>query len=107
MPPDLESNVAERIAPEDLLEAWHLLVPEQRLRSCNALPRPEAEDLFLSLSALDQAELLRSLPQPERRSWMRLLPPDDCADLVQQVPHAEREDLLHLLDDNTRKDVNG
>jgi magnesium transporter len=107
MLPDPESNLAERLAPEDLLEAWQLLVPEDRLESFKALDRPEAEDLFLSLSARDQAELVRALPPPERRSWMRLLPPDDCADLVQEVPHEDREDLLSLLDDNTRKDVNG
>jgi magnesium transporter len=107
MPPELESNVAERLSTEDLLEAWHLLVPEDRLESFKALPRPEAEDLFLSLSAHDQAELLRALPQPERRSWMRLLPPDDCADLVQEIPNEKREELLTLLDETTRKEVNG
>jgi len=107
MPPDLESNVADRLSAEDLLEAWHLLIPEDRLESFQALPRPEAEDLFLSLSAPDQAELLRALPQPERRSWMRLLAPDDCADLVQEIPHQDREELLSLLDDATRKEVNG
>ncbi len=107
MPPDLESNVAERLSPEDLLEAWHLLIPEDRLESFHALARPEAEDLFLSLSAQDQAELLRALPPPERRSWLRLLAPDDCADLLQEIPHEEREELLSLLDDTTRKEVNG
>jgi magnesium transporter len=106
-PPDLESNVAERLSAEDLLDAWTLLVPADRLESFLALPRPEAEDLFLSLSAHDQAELLRALPQPERRSWMRLLPPDDAADLIQEIPHEDRDELLALLDDATRKDVNG
>src|SRR2546422_342019 len=107
MPPDLESNVAERLSAEDLLEAWHLLVTGDRLESFQALPRPEAEELFLSLSAHDQAELLRALPPPERRSWMRLLPPDDAADLVQEIPHEDREAVLALLDDATRKEVNG
>src|SRR2546426_9411329 len=107
MPPDLESNVAERLSAEDLLEAWHRLVTGDRLESFQALPRPEAEELFLSLSAHDQAELLRALPPPERRSWMRLLPPDDAADLVQEIPHEDREAVLALLDDATRKEVNG
>ena len=106
-PPELESNVAERLSAEDLLEAWHLLVPEDRLEGFRALPRPEAEELFLSLSSGDQADLLLALPQPERRSWMRLLPPDDCADLVQEIQHEKREELLTLLDDTTRKEVNG
>jgi magnesium transporter len=106
-PPNPESNVAERLAAEDLLEAWNLLVPEDRLESFQALPRPEAEDLFLSLSARDQAELLLMLPQPERRSWIRLLAPDDAADLIQEIPPEEREEILALLDDTTRKEVNG
>jgi magnesium transporter len=106
-PPNPESNVAERLAAEDLLEAWNLLVPEDRLESFQALPRPEAEDLFLSLSARDQAELLLMLPQPERRSWIRLLAPDDAADLIQEIPLEEREEILALLDDTTRKEVNG
>ena len=107
MPPNPEPEVAEPLAAEDLLEAWNLLVPEDRLESFQALPRPEAEDLFLSLSAHDQAELLRALPQAERRSWIRLLAPDDAADLVQELPQEEREEVLALLDDATRKDVNG
>jgi magnesium transporter len=106
-PPNPESNVAERLAAEDLLEAWNLLVPEDRLEGFQALPRPEAEDLFLSLSARDQAELLLMLPQPERRSWIRLLAPDDAADLIQEIPPEEREEILSLLDDTTRKEVNG
>ena len=106
-PPNPESNVAERLAAEDLLEAWNLLVPEDRLESFQALPRPEAEDLFLSLSARDQADLLLMFPQPERRSWIRLLAPDDAADLIQEIPPEEREEILALLDDTTRKEVNG
>ena len=106
-PPNPESNVAERLAAEDLLEAWNLLVPEDRLESFQALPRPEAEDLFLSLSARDQADLLLMFPQPERRSWIRLLAPDDAADLIQEIPPEERVEILALLDDTTRKEVNG
>ena len=106
-PPNPESNVAERLAAEDLLEAWNLLVPEDRLESFQALPRPEAEDLFLSLSARDQADLLLMFPQPERRSWIRLLAPDDAADLIQEIPPEEREEILALLDDTSRKEVNG
>lgn len=106
-PPYPESDLAERLSAEDLLEAWNLLVPDDRLESFQALPRPEAEDLFLSLSARDQAELIRVLPPPERRSWIRLLAPDDAADLVQELPHEEREELVSLLDDTTRKEVNG
>lgn len=106
-PPNPEPELAERLSVEDLLEAWNLLVPDDRLESFQALSRPDAEDLFLSLSARDQAELMRGFPPPERRSWIRLLAPDDAADLVQEVPPIEREDLVSLLDDTTRKEVSG
>jgi magnesium transporter len=104
-PADPESNLAETLSVDDLREVWNLLVPEDRIESFRALPRPEAEDLFLELSARDQTELLLALPSPERRSWVRLLPPDDAADLIQEAGSEEREALLGLLDEPTRKDV--
>ncbi|HYJ32198.1 MAG TPA: magnesium transporter [Candidatus Binatia bacterium] len=104
-PPDSDSEVAERLSVEDLREVWNLLVPEDRIESFRALPRPEAEDLFLELSARDQTELVLALPAPERRSWVRLLPPDDAADLIQEAGSEHREALLQLLDEPTRKDV--
>jgi magnesium transporter len=97
----------ELLDAEDLREAWSLLVPEDRLESFGALPRTEAEDLFLSLSSRDQAELLLLIPIPERRSWLRLLAPDDAADLIQEVSSEDREPLLLLLDDPTRREVSG
>ncbi len=104
-PHESESNVAETLSIEDLREAWNLLVHEDRLESFHALPRHEAEDLFLEFPARDQAELVLSLPSHERRSWVRLLPPDDVADLIQEVDSEHREGLLQLLDEPTRKDV--
>ena len=104
-PPD--SNTAETLSAEDLREAWHLLVHEDRIESFRALDRPDAEDLFLNLSARDQADLLLSLPAPERRSWLRLAPPDDVADLIQEAGPAHRDELLQLLDEPTKKDVHG
>jgi magnesium transporter len=98
---------AERLSADDLREGWVLFAPEDRLFGFSQLPRAEADDFFLSLSAREQAELLLALPREERRSWMRLLPPDDAADLVQAAPHEERDGLLALLDDTTRKEVLG
>jgi len=95
----------ELLEAEDLRDAWSLLVPEDRLESFRALERTDAEDLFLSLSSLDQAQLLLLIPIPERRSWLRLLAPDDAADLIQEVPHEDREPLLSLLDEPTRREV--
>jgi magnesium transporter len=102
-----EELTAERLSAEDLRDGWILFAPEDRLLGFGALPRPEAEDFFLSLSARDQAELVLALPREERRSWMRLLPPDDAADLVQAAPAGEREGLLALLDAATREEVQG
>lgn len=100
-----EEAVGDQLSAEDLREAWLLFAPEDRLLGFGALPRTEAEDFFLGLSARDQAELLLALPREERRSWLRLLAPDDAADVVQAAPPEEREGLLALLDDVTRKEV--
>jgi magnesium transporter len=97
----------ERLSADDLREGWVLFAPEDRLFGFAQLPRVEADDFFLSLSAREQAELLLALPREERRSWMRLLPPDDAADLVQAAPPEERDGLLALLDETTRKEVLG
>jgi magnesium transporter len=102
-----EEATGERLSADDLREGWVLFAPEDRLYGFAQLPRAEADDFFLSLSAREQAELLLALPPEERRSWMRLLPPDDAADLVQAAPAEEREGLVALLDDSTRKEVLG
>jgi magnesium transporter len=100
-----DRGASERLAVEDLEEGWILFSPEDRLLAFKALPRPEAEDFFLSRPSRDQQELLLALPPEERRSWFRLLPPDDAADLIQAVPPEERDGLLALLDDRTRMEV--
>jgi magnesium transporter len=103
----LAEPTGERLSADDLREGWVLFAPEDRLFGFAQLPRAEADDFFLSLSAREQAELLLALPREDRRSWMRLLPPDDAADLVQAAPHEERDGLLGLLDEATRKEVLG
>src|SRR5205085_3641898 len=89
----------------ELREAWSVLAQEDRLSGFLLLPRVDAEDFFMALSALDQAELLLQLPPDQRRSWVRLLPPDDVADLIQEVSVEERDGILALLDAVTRKEV--
>ncbi len=100
-----EHAASERLSAEDLRDAWLLFTPEDRVLGFGQLPRGEADDFFLSLSARDQAELVLSLPPDERRSRIRLLPPDDAADLVQAAPAGEREGLLALLDESTHREV--
>lgn len=90
---------------QSLRETWPGLNGEERRRIFFLLPRTDAEDFFLDMTASEQAEMLRELPRLQQRSWMRLLAPDDAADLVQQVPQDEREALLNLLDHDTRTDV--
>jgi magnesium transporter len=100
-----EQTTEESFTPSELKEAWSILSDEERAEGFRLLPRPEAEELFLSLTARDQMLLVVALPPPERRSWLRLLPPDDAADLLQETDPKERESLLQLLDDQTRKEV--
>jgi magnesium transporter len=70
-----------------------------------SLPRHEAEDFFLGLSARDQFDMVCAIAPEQRRSWMRLLAPDDAADLVQEASGEQREALLALLDEPTRREV--
>ncbi len=90
---------------EDLQETWRILDPEDRVEAFLDLPRAEAEDFFLELSARDEYELVTTMPAAQRRSWMRLLPPDDAADVIQEGDDHEREELLALLDEQTRREV--
>jgi len=103
-----EAESESGLTASDLVETWRMLTPEDRLEAFLDLPRTEAEDFFLDLSARDQYELLAAMPKGVglRRSWMRLLPPDDAADLIQEVSDEhEHEELLQVLDDQTRSEV--
>ena len=91
--------------PAELLEMWPGLSATERYRSFESLPREQADDFFLSLSTVDQLDLLLTLAPGERRIWMRLLPPDDAADLVHRAPAQQREHLLSLLDPPIRREV--
>src|SRR5262245_8161984 len=93
----------DRLCGDELAGAWRALSQRDRVEGFLMLPRAEAEDLFFSLSAADQAAVVLDLPDGERRSWMRLLAPDDAADLIQAAPATARESLLALLDDPTRQ----
>ena len=107
MQPSQSLAPREGLTTTELRDAWPVLSQAERAEGLGLLPRDAAEDLFFSLDAHDQAELIRSLPAGERRSWMRLLPPDDAADVVQQTPLPDREAMLGLLDESMRKEVMG
>ena len=100
-----ETESEAGLAVDDLQETWRLLDSEERLEAFLDLPRADAEDFFLGLTARDQYELVMLVPAVQRRSWMRLLPPDDAADVIQEGEDDERSELLGLLDEQTRRDV--
>ncbi len=105
MSPTMDTDTDADVSLDDLVEAWGILSRKDRAAAFGELPRPQAEELFLSRSTLDQADLLRSIPAVERRSWVRLLAPDDAADVVQRFEGAERDALVALLDDRSRMEV--
>jgi magnesium transporter len=95
----------DTLGMDELRDAWPLLDLDERGDGLRVLPREDAEEFFISLSAADQAQLLLHFRRGQRRQWMRLLEPDDAADVVQQASEEQRANLLALLDDPTRKEV--
>jgi len=79
----------------------------ERLEGLRLLGLAELEDLFLSVPAHDQMQILLAATRWEARAWIRLLPPDDAADVVQAADPGDRPTLLELLDDTGRKEVVG
>lgn len=99
----LEENPENEII--NLATSWSALSRNERKEKFNSLPRTEAEELFLSLSIHDQAELIAEIGSLEKRSWIRLLAPDDVADLIQEIGTDCRDEILNLLDPQTRREV--
>jgi magnesium transporter len=95
----------EFVTPDELLELWPILDPEEQVEGFRQLDREAAEPFFLSRAATGQATLILGLPDGERRGWMRLLAPDDAADVLQEMPLERRSELLGLLDEPTRHEV--
>ncbi len=104
--PPPSDRPSEELTVEDLQDIWPIVSPDDRATSFRILPRGEAEEFFLEMTARDQADLVMRLPKAEQRSWVRLLPPDDAADVVQETSgRDDRERLLGLLDEPTRREV--
>ncbi|MGE5303522.1 MAG: magnesium transporter [Alphaproteobacteria bacterium] len=97
----------KNLTSPELYDAWPVLSMAERVEGFESLPRHDADDFFLQLSARDRAQLVLTLPPGERRLWMRLLAPDDAADVIQEAPAEDRDGLLALLDDATRREVKG
>src|SRR5262249_46799892 len=103
--PILRPEDDDALSPDELRDAWPLLDLEERSDGLRVLPREDAEEFFVSLSATDQAALLVHFRPGQRRQWMRLLEPDDVADVIQEAGEDHRATLLGLLDAPTRKEV--
>ncbi|HEU0032347.1 MAG TPA: magnesium transporter [Kofleriaceae bacterium] len=95
----------DALTADELRDAWPLLDLEERSDGLRVLPREDAEDFFVSLSAQDQAALLLHFRPGQRRQWMRMLEPDDVADVIQVAGEEHKQTLLGLLDVPTRKEV--
>lgn len=96
-----------KLSLQDLMVRWQELSTEERPDFFQKIPREEAEELFLNLHPLDQAQLILKLPVNERQWWLRFLPIDDSADLLQRMSHHQREESLLLLDEHSRREVMG
>ena len=102
--PTVKIDDDDALSAEELRDAWPLLDLEERGDGLRVLPREDAEDFFVSLSASDQAALLLYFRAGQRRQWMRMLEPDDVADVIQEAGEEHRDKLLALLDAPTRKE---
>ncbi len=99
------AGAAGGLVGAELLDAWPLLDREEKVEGFRLLSPAEAEDFFLGLDALPQADLLAGLPPAERQIWMRQLAPDDAADLLQSLALEQRGAYLSLLEERARKEV--
>lgn len=103
-------NAEEIINPPDdsfqyLQEHWPAFSVAERRERFSRLQRTDAEELFLSLKANEQATLIAEISPLEKRSWVRLLAPDDIADLIQEMGLEHRDSILDLLDNQSRREV--
>ena len=103
--PPPHGSESEKDPLAHLIDNWQALTPAERRDGFSGLARTEAEELFLSLNAHDQAELIEEGHSREKRSWVRMLAPDDVADLIQEMGIKHREEILTLLDMQTRREV--
>ncbi len=109
----MENNDNQNPSPANAAEmdllylagSWPSLTTPERKEKFQKLNRTDAEEVFLSLTAHDQAELIIEASVLEKRSWVRLLAPDDVADLIQEMGMDFKEEILSLLDPQTRREV--
>src|SRR5258705_2232785 len=87
----------KNFTPAELYEAWPVLSMEERVEGFEFLPREEADDFFLQLSARDRAQLVLALPPGERRLWVKFFAPGGAPWLVLEGPAEERGELVAFV----------
>lgn len=90
---------------DSLRTLWPVLTDEERADAFGLLAVVDGPSFFSSLTAAEQAELLRFMPHAMAAAWTRYLAPDDAADVLQSVDAAERGRLRAMLDEPTRGEV--
>ncbi len=92
------------LRPQQLLEFWYDLEPEERDRILAALPAESAAELISNLSQEEQPEALQALSLPQVAEVLEELSPDDLADTLQALETHDPEqarDVKELLDPET------
>lgn len=90
---------------ESVRAAWPALSNEERAEAFALLAEDNAQELFASLKADDQAGILQFLPNAKAAVWMRFLAPDDAADVLQEAPPDQQRRLEAMLDGPTLREV--
>jgi len=83
-PADIVPLLAE-VRPQQLLEIWDDLLPEERETVLHALPVETAADMVPGLSQEEQSQVFEALPLPQAAEVLEELDPDDLADTLQAV----------------------
>jgi magnesium transporter len=101
----MPSETTNELNVESLRTLWPVLTGEERAEAFGLLAEHDGQEFFSSLTAPEQAELVRGLAPAKAIAWMRYLAPDDAADVLQSVDASERGPLRAMLDESTRREV--
>lgn len=92
------------LRPQQLLELWYQLEPEERDRVLAALLPEAAAELISNFSGEEQPEALQALTLPQVAEVLEELSPDDLADALQALEihdPGQAQDVKDLLDPET------
>lgn len=100
-----EPQIEENSDIDSLIERWPSLPVGMRQSLFESLTKEQAEQLFLSLSATDQFELVQDRSTQYLRDLLKQLDPDDAVDLLQYFEVNRRTEILASLDAITCKEL--